>query len=59
MAPSEACIVAWSLALMFSLAAYAFEHWPVCRSDDNQEPIPICVGGVLIVFGVKGFEFLL
>jgi hypothetical protein len=44
---------------MFSLSAYAFKNWPVWRSDENQEPIPICVGGVLIVFGVKGFEFLL
>jgi hypothetical protein len=44
---------------MFSPAAYAFKNWPVWRSDENQEPIPICVGGVLIVFGVKGFEFLL
>jgi hypothetical protein len=58
MTPSEACVIAWSLTLMFSLAAYAFENWPVWRSDENQEQIPVCVGGVLVVFGLKGLELL-
>jgi peptidoglycan/LPS O-acetylase OafA/YrhL len=57
--PSEACGTAWALTLMFSLAAYTFEHWPVWRSDENEEPIPICIAEVLILFGVKGFELLL
>jgi hypothetical protein len=58
-APSEACGAAWALTLMFSLAAYAFENWPVWWSDESEDPIPICVAGVLILFGVKGFELLL
>lgn len=57
--PSDACAAAWALTLMFSLAAYASKNWPNWRSDDNEEPTPICVAGVLIMFGVKGFELLL
>lgn len=57
--PSEACAAAWARTLMFSLAAYAFDNWPTWRSDENEEPIAICVAGVLIMLGTKGFELLL
>lgn len=57
--PSEACAAAWALTLIFSLAEYAFQNWPVWRSDENMEPIPICIAGVMMVFGFKGFELLL
>lgn len=56
---SEACAAAWALTLIFSLAAYNFRNWPKWRSDENEEQIPMCVAGVLIVFGFKGFELLL
>ena len=44
---------------MFSFAAHAFKNWPRWRSDDNEEPTLICIAGVLITVGAKGFELLL
>lgn len=55
---SDACGCAWALTLMFSCTKHAFENWPHWRSDDNEEPVLICIAGVMMMVGAKGFELL-
>jgi hypothetical protein len=59
MSRSDACACAWAWTLVFSFAAHAFKNWPRWPSDDNEEPTLICIAGVLITVGAKGFELLL